>query len=448
MADATPSPKAILRGHKAQVHSATFIRGNTRLVTGDAEGYVVVWDLTIMRPKAVWQAHESAILGVQGWGRDKIITHGRDHKLIIWKLGVDDEDHLSKTLPVESVPVPRPQPWILHLLEVNTMNFCSFAAHSGTSRNMDESSEILIAVPNTLASEAIDIYSLPTQTRIHTIRPGEKNGMAMCLSLFHHENAVALVAAFENGYASVHRLNPDGEWITTYRSQAHSQPILSLDVDSEHRFFLSSSADSLIAKHPIPTTRQETIPVPQNNARVVEITEDELTQPESLLSAGLKHSPSHSGQSRRVLKEWEDPLKVVNTKHSGQQSLKLRSDGRIFATAGWDSKVRVYSAKTMKELAVLKWHQVGCYAVAFSDLTAPSDLSGTESSSNQNASHSKTTQKSEDPDPPDNAVTHRDTGALARGTVSVKDRRIAQAKTTHWVAAGAKDGKVSLWDIY
>lgn len=84
-----------------------------------------------------------------------LCSHGRDHKLIVWKLGLHDEDHLSKTLPVESVPAPRAQPWILHLLEVNTMNFCSFAANSGTPRHMDESSEILIAVPNTLASEAV-----------------------------------------------------------------------------------------------------------------------------------------------------------------------------------------------------------------------------------------------------------------------------------------------------
>ncbi|KAL6412255.1 hypothetical protein AUP68_04638 [Ilyonectria robusta] len=416
MADSAPSPKAILRGHKAQVHSATFIRGNSRLVTGDAEGYVVVWDLTIMRPRAVWRAHESAILGVQGWGNDKIISHGRDHKLIVWKLSLDDEENLSKTLPVEDVPTPRTQPWILHLLEVNTMNFCSFAASSSSPGHMDDSSEILIAVPNTLASEA---------------------------------DAVTLVAAFENGYASVHRLNADGEWITTYRSQAHSQPILSLDVDPGRAFFLSSSADSLIAKHPIPTSRQETITIPQSNARVVEIIDEEPTQPQSLLSSGLKQASSHSGQAApRVLKEWENPLKVVNTKHSGQQSLKMRSDGRIFATAGWDSKVRVYSAKTMKELAVLKWHQVGCYAVAFSDPTASNDLSSPASSTIQDASRSKLPQQPTSSDTSGMGISLRSAGTLVKSTTSVKDRRIAQAKTTHWVAAGAKDGKVSLWDIY
>jgi len=71
---AAAQPKGILRGHKAQVHAAAFVRGNERLLTGDAEGFVVAWDLTIMRPRAVWQAHTTAILGLAGWHRDRIIT--------------------------------------------------------------------------------------------------------------------------------------------------------------------------------------------------------------------------------------------------------------------------------------------------------------------------------------------------------------------------------------
>jgi WD40 repeat protein len=67
-------PKAILRGHKAQVHTAAFVRGNDRLLTGDADGFVVAWDLIIMRPRAVWRAHENAILGIAAWGHDRVIT--------------------------------------------------------------------------------------------------------------------------------------------------------------------------------------------------------------------------------------------------------------------------------------------------------------------------------------------------------------------------------------
>jgi WD40 repeat protein len=69
-----PSPRAILRGHKSQIHAAVFIRNNERLLTGDADGFVVAWDLGIMRPRAVWKPHEKPILGLSGWDDDKVIT--------------------------------------------------------------------------------------------------------------------------------------------------------------------------------------------------------------------------------------------------------------------------------------------------------------------------------------------------------------------------------------
>lgn len=93
--------------------------------------------------------------------------HGRDHKLIVWKVAEDDEHRLSTTLPLEETPVPRPTPWMLHLLEVNTMNFCAFGAAAAISDSpvsrLDEASEILIAVPNTIASEQVIMPSPSTQ---------------------------------------------------------------------------------------------------------------------------------------------------------------------------------------------------------------------------------------------------------------------------------------------
>ncbi|PTB67610.1 WD40 repeat-like protein [Trichoderma citrinoviride] len=412
MAEPTPSPKAVLRGHKAQIHAATFVRHNERLATGDAEGWVVLWDLTIMRPRAVWRAHENAILGIRGWGRDNIITHGRDHKLIVWRIREEDEGRLSAALPLEETPTPRPQPWVLHLLEVNTMNFCSFAACLGDAAqgSLDaaaSTAQVLLAVPNTLASEAIDIYTLPSQTRIHTIKSSQTNGMAMSLSLFHHQGCLTLVAAFENGFVSVHRLDSDGAWTMTYRSQAHTQPVLSIDVHPNRECFFTSAADALIAKHPVPTSRQE------------------------------------------KLKEWEHPLKVVNTKHSGQQSLKVRSDGKLLATAGWDSKIRIYSAKTLKELAVLSWHKVGAYAVAFASVDEPGAPSANSQPTASEQAFESDTKDTTDASQEKDSIESWQIRSLTRGAgMSVKDRRLHLAKTAHWIAAGAKDGKVSLWDIY
>jgi hypothetical protein len=68
-------PAYILRGHNSQIHATQFIRVNSRLVTGDAEGWIVVWDLATKRPAAVWKAHEGGpILGISAWGPGKLIT--------------------------------------------------------------------------------------------------------------------------------------------------------------------------------------------------------------------------------------------------------------------------------------------------------------------------------------------------------------------------------------
>ena len=67
-------PSYILRGHTSQIHSVRFVRNNTRLFTGDADGWVVLWRVETKRALAVWKAHDAAILGTAEWGRDKVIT--------------------------------------------------------------------------------------------------------------------------------------------------------------------------------------------------------------------------------------------------------------------------------------------------------------------------------------------------------------------------------------
>ncbi|KAK3306474.1 WD40-repeat-containing domain protein [Chaetomium strumarium] len=466
-------PKSILRGHKAQVHAAAFVRGNERLLTGDADGYVVAWDLTIMRPRAVWQAHANAILGIAGWGQNRLITHGRDNKLIVWKLSAEDESRLSTRLPLDPSPESRAQPWILHMLDVNTMNFCSFSHCPVSPECSATASEIFVAVPNTLASEAIDIFHLPSQTRRHTVKLGEKNGMVMAVSLLHQRDTLTLVAGYENGLATVAKLDSHGNWTVKYQAQCHSQPILSLDVCPGREFFLTSSADAIIAKHPLPTSPpspsdETSIPPPPPS-----MTSSPSSKPnpaKSLLSAVLSSPDSSHPEPQQQTaaakpSQREDiqtqPLKAVNTKHAGQQSLRIRSDGRIFATAGWDAKVRVYSTKTLAEVAVLKWHQVGCYATAFAEVVVVD--------SDDVASTSEALKEGEWEDGQGVGVQDEGRGGeeeeegkekgAGQGNKSlipvpklvemtVREKRVRQVRTAHWLAAGSKDGKVSLWDVF
>lgn len=62
---------------------------------------------------------------------------------------------MSTSLPLDPSPEARIQPWILYMLEVNTMNFCSFSHCPASPEFRNTPSEILVAVPNTLASEAV-----------------------------------------------------------------------------------------------------------------------------------------------------------------------------------------------------------------------------------------------------------------------------------------------------
>jgi ASTRA-associated protein 1 len=69
-----PQPQYVFRGHTASIHAVVFLRDNTRILTGDADGWVVLWSLTTKRPRAVWQAHQGPILRLAEWSPDRIIT--------------------------------------------------------------------------------------------------------------------------------------------------------------------------------------------------------------------------------------------------------------------------------------------------------------------------------------------------------------------------------------
>ena len=231
----------------------------------------------------------------------------------------------------------------------------------------------------------------------------------MALAIHSTSTSILIAAGYESGHTFLYHRPTTSSWQKIYSSQPHSQPVLSLSISPQLNYFLTSSADAVIAKHPFSTN----------------------------------HSLHPSSEMNK-------PLKTIQTKHSGQQGLHIRSDGKVFSTAGWDSKVRVYSAKTMRETAVLKWHRDGCFATAFAEIS----LKGISTEENNGG-------KSQSSDSSNNG-----TGTSLAGTLSVlptsqskvimsgpmdmtvQQRRDLKAQSTHWLAAGSKDGRISLWDIY
>ncbi|KAK7712301.1 Astra associated protein 1 Asa1 [Botryosphaeria dothidea] len=433
-------PAYVLRGHAAQVHAVRFVRHNSRLLTGDADGWVVLWDIATKRPAAVWRAHNAAILGFGTWDDDVLITQGRDFHVRVWQLRPAEEKDFSTVLPVKDTTTEPKQPWLLHSLQVNTLNFCSFAICSELPTSPSASGEatlppILIAVPG-VKDDEVDIFQLPSERRVSTIpNIGQKT-------------ALHCVSAYESGATAVHAYDATANiWSRIYTSQPHSQPILSLylsppTASSQDITYFTSGADDLIAKHIVPLSRPappQAIPPPTQQPPP---TAD--AKPKSLLSAALAAQPSQSSSALPPPLPNPAPVapaKETRTKHSGQQSLTVRSDGRILATAGWDGRVRVYGAKSLKEVAVLAWHKEGCYAVGFADVGVAEGGGLKEENGDAQA-------KEVENDGVETSALVKSGTERQVGRTTLRSRRENKSMAVHWIAAGSKDGKVSLWEVF
>ncbi|PSN61882.1 WD40 repeat-like protein [Corynespora cassiicola Philippines] len=542
---APAQPAYILRGHTSQIHSVQFVRQNRRLLTGDADGWVVYWRLESKRPLAVWRAHDATILGTAEWPSDRLITHGRDNTLRIWQLRATDEDVFSTVLPADGASLHRPKPWLLHTLPVNTLNFCAFSMcpeqyafdqrrRPGPTPDRDAalarvSDSIIVAVP-ARDDKKIEVYQFPDEKLVSVVPRVESKdtGMVMAVKLAHHNpsNAAMVIAGYEGGFTAVYLLRPQRTAKSIpdfaqliYLSQPHAQPILSLDASPDAKTYFTSAADALISAHRIPELplniqADSTTPMgadrllaPAGGPKELEssggpITRDEpsqtvdtgsaargkksnqpdepagavppstspstspvglgdtaaeppplsfskqpvaqgssnsnssFTKPaglSALLSSAAPPSKVKPATPASSSVQVQPPYKMAQTRHAGQQSLRIRSDGRLLVTGGWDSRVRIYSSKTLKEVAVLKWHKEGVYAVDFGCILDPASV----------GEHSR--QKSADlpPEAGDGRVAPREHG-LGR----LQRQREERMQLKHWVAAGAKDGKISLWEVF
>lgn len=97
-------------------------------------------------------------------------SHGRDNKLSVWKIGSLDSTELSQTLPADDPVAHRKAPWLLHVLDVNALNFCSFAICPENGDHQlpfaEAAQPVLVAVPNAIDSgdvwQALQVSQLPS----------------------------------------------------------------------------------------------------------------------------------------------------------------------------------------------------------------------------------------------------------------------------------------------
>lgn len=293
--------------------------------------------------------------------------------------------------------------------------------------------------------------------------------MVMALALVSSASTLHLIAGYENGMTAVFALDSRAAanasananaWQRVYASHPHAQPLLSLcplppdaGVVGPLTYF-SSGADDVVARHVVPVSSQSppsTSPISSASmANTPPRTQSQATNPPSLLSAALASSyfsPSPSlprpANAPSSPAPSSPPTQSSHTKHSGQQSLTIRSDGRLLATAGWDGRARLYSTRSLSEVAVLKWHQEGCYAVDFAEVldgeVAVSGGAGREDDAGGETAGAGAGA---------GAVMRQSTARGGKGLARVRRRREERVQGARLVAVGSKDGKVSLWEVF
>lgn len=177
----------------------------------------------------------------------------------------------------------------------------------------------LLAHPTEHMDE-VNVVEMKNWTQVCTLKPDLKLGMLMCMKMWQAESGPVLCAGYEDGSVVL--------WDVSHRRpfshlKPHSEPVMCLDVDICGKKGISASSDDIIHSWTVD---------PQQNL------------------------------------EMHNSVQLTNP---GVSQLKIRADGRILATAGWDNNIRVFGRKKLKPLAVLQHHTDMVNSVAFSDHKDP-----------------------------------------------------------------------------
>ncbi|KAI5479676.1 WD repeat protein [Pseudohyphozyma bogoriensis] len=393
-----PAPACILRGHTAQISVLHFSKHGRLLFSGDIQGHVAVWDLTIFRPRLFWRPHAMGVLTLIEFDGG-LLTHGRDNLVHHFTL----PDHApsiqrasASAIPSPTDPTPLEPNWSM---DVNAMAYCQMSVLPLPS--IDGKEEALLSVPALTKDELIDVFHIPSLSRVHrsigadAFPIGDKTGTLMSATTFtvppstSSASGLHIIAGYEDGRVALFRFRgsredafdiptgPKGEgqeWDLVWDEKGHREALMGLVLSPDAKSAWSVAADHYLCRY--------------------RLFDDEETEGTPHLQQFATYSPGRSG-------------------------LDVRDDGKLVAVAGWDAEARLYSAKSGAPLGVLSYHRSSLHAIAFAPVPPPRKTDEDEES------------LEDDEDEDDEA-----------------SEQNALGQRRAWLATGGKDNRITLWEPY
>ncbi|CAE6402585.1 unnamed protein product [Rhizoctonia solani] len=287
-------------------------------------------------------------------------------------------------------------------MDVNSLNYCRFSL----CPTQPDSTRALLALPNLIESELIDVWELPGKTRLHaaigTIKDAPprkpfsdegrdiyKTGILMSLHIFETEMHMRILAAYESGTVTLWtrsltekpRSIEGSGWNNAWSVKHHLEAVMGMAVSCDNVMAASVSADHLICRYDLS---------PELDADIASLTPYE-------------------------------------TKHMGNGAVVFRADGRVLGVAGWDGAVRLYSTglrrvrvgasvvidrnRRVRGLGTLEHFKESCFAMAFANEVLEDKVS------------------------------------LGSGDDEDGTSLEALKARSRWLAVGGKTGRVAIWEL-
>ncbi|KAF8207616.1 WD40-repeat-containing domain protein [Mycena galopus ATCC 62051] len=390
---APASPTHLIRSHSSDVTALFFSDDNERLYSGDASGRVVVTSTRSLRAIVSWLAHTDGIMACRNGARASSPIPATQAACLDPRRG----PACICTRRGSAVLSDLPTPVLCYSLDVNALNYCRFSLLPSPS-NPDEG---LIALPNLVESSEADIWVLPSKQRIHASvgtertqpmfslggREGMRTGLIMSMHLF-RTTPPAEGPSARTGELRLLGAYEDGS------------VALRRFVDSTGQTSVEGRGWEIVWKYKLHVEAIMAMRVSRDNRLALTVSADHLVGRYDLATeAGVEGDAGVS------------PGTVHRTSHPGNGCVAIRDDGRVCAIGGWDGKIRLYSTKNLKSLGTLRYHKSGCQAVEFARSVEDPAPAGEK-------------------DDEDEEMTAEELEARGR-----------------WLAAGAKDHRVSLWAL-